>query len=105
MDTDERDICDYLKSLLGQFASAREISRRAGGKHRFRDEPEWASPVLDRLVEKGIVETDSTHHYRLPRKDDGPPKKWVSPQIKAILEKSSKDFSKLYDVDDKDGPA
>jgi len=44
------------------------------------------------------VETDSMHHYRLPKKVEGPPKKWVSPQIKAILQKSSKDFSKIYDV-------
>jgi hypothetical protein len=102
MDADERDICLYLKSLPGQFVSLREISRRAGGKHRFHENPEWAAPVLERLLERRLLETDSMHHFRLFQKGDDKPKKWVSPQIKAILEKSSKDFGKLYDIKDED---
>jgi hypothetical protein len=65
MDTDERFICDYLKTFRGQFVCQREIARRASGKRRFNDEPNWAVPVLARLVDKRIVEADAAGHYRL----------------------------------------
>ena len=103
MDADERAICIYLKSWAGQFISAREIARRAGGKHRFRRDPDWALPILGRLVEKGILETDTTGHFRLVKreqKDQG--RKWVSPQIKKLLEKSGKDFEKTFEIEGAD---
>ena len=93
MDADEREICFYLKSMPGQFISGREIARRAGGKQRFRYEPDWAVPILARLVEKKIIEGDAAGHYRLiPRERRNQARKWASPQIKQILEQSGKDF-------------
>lgn len=103
MDADERDICLYLKGFPGQYVSFAEISRRAGGKHRYRREPEWAVAVLSRMVEKAIIESDSTGHYRFkarPRKER--PTRWVSPQIKNILEKSGKSFEGVFEVDKED---
>ena len=100
MDADERDVCLYLKGFPSQYVSFAEISRRAGGKRRYRQEPEWATPVLSRMVEKGIIESDSTGHYRLkirPKKDRSA--RWVSPQIKKILEKSGKSFEGVFEVD------
>jgi hypothetical protein len=99
MDADERDICNYLKSWPGQFVYGRDIARRAAGKWRFREDPGWATPVLTRLVEQGLVESDSTGQYRLRIKKEKP-KKWVSPEIKEILDKSSKDFSQVFEIDD-----
>lgn len=99
MNADERDICNYLKSWPGQFVYGRDIARRAGGKWRFREDPEWAVPILARLVEQGIVDSDSTGQYRLRMKKEKA-KKWTSPQIQRILEKSSKDFSGVFDLDD-----
>ena len=52
MDADERDICNYLKAWPGQFVYGRDIARRAGGKWRFRENPDWATEVLSRLVDK-----------------------------------------------------
>lgn len=103
MDSDEREICLYLKGFPGQFVSFAEISRRAGGKRRYRTEPEWAVPVLSRLVEKRLIESDSTGHYKLklrPKTDK--PARWVSPQIRKILEKSGKQFDGVLDVDKED---
>ncbi len=103
MDADERSICTYLKSWPNEFISGREISRRAGGKWRFRQDPQWATPVLTRLVEKGVVEEDSTGHFRLVVKQDkAKPKKWVSPQIRKILENSGKDFGQVTEIEDPD---
>ena len=93
MDADEREICIYLKSMSGQFISGKEIARRAAGKRRFRQEPDWAAPILARLVERGILEGDAAGHYRLiPREQRIRSKRWASPQIKKILEQSGKDF-------------
>jgi len=37
-----------------------EIARRAGIKKRFYDEPDWAKPVLMRMADRGILESDSS---------------------------------------------
>ncbi|MEY2466086.1 MAG: hypothetical protein QOD03_607 [Verrucomicrobiota bacterium] len=101
MDADEKSICTYLKSWNSQFVSGREIARRAGGKKRFREDPNWAGPVLSRLVERNVIESDSTGHYRLFAKEkSNKPKKWVSPNIKKILEQSGKDFSHVIETDE-----
>ena len=93
MDTDEREICTYLKSWPGQWVSAREIARRAAGKRRFREDENWAAQPLARLIETGFVESDSTGHYRLkPPEKAQKQKRWISPELKKILEKTGKDF-------------
>jgi hypothetical protein len=101
MDADEREICLYLKGLPGQFVSYGEIARRAAGKRRYRQDPNWASTVLTRMVEKGTLESDSTGHYRLKvvqkRKTA---KRWVSPHIRKILEQGGKTFDIEEDADD-----
>ena len=102
MDADEREICNYLRSWPGQFISGREISRRAAGKRRFRDDPNWATAVLTRLVERQVLESDSTGHYRLIRKDrDVRPKKWLSPEIKKILQDSGRSFG-VVEIEDEE---
>jgi hypothetical protein len=73
--------------------AAKEICRRAGGKWRYRENEDWALPILLRLVEKGQVEDDSAGHFRLIAVKTKEEKvKWVSPEIKKILEKSGKPF-------------
>jgi len=103
MDADERDICLFLKGFPGQFVSIKEIARRAGGKRRYRNEPEWATPIVSKLLEKRIIESDSTGHYRLKtRAKDERQVRWVSPQIRKILEKSGKEFDGVFEVDEDD---
>jgi hypothetical protein len=103
MDADERDICIYLKSWMGQFVSMAEIARRAGGKRRYREDPNWAVQVLVRLVERKIVESDSTGHYRLkPKSKTQKEQKWVAPEIRAILERSGKNFDEVFRIEEDD---
>ena len=100
MDADERDICLYLKGWPGQFVSLAEVCRRAGGKRRYREDPNWAVPILVRLVERGFIESDSTGHYRLkPRTKKEKKQRWVSPQIQKILEKSGKKFDQTFEIE------
>jgi len=100
MDADEKDVYNYMKSCSGQFVSGREVARRAGGKWRFRDDPNWAAPILLRFVEKAILDSDAAGYYRLLPRETKKPKKWISPQIRAILEKSGKNFGEVLEVDE-----
>ena len=105
MDADEKDVVTYLKAWAGQYISAREIARKAASKKRYQSEPDWAVPVLNRLVEKGIVEADSMAHYRLvPDSKRDKPKRWISPEIQKILEKTGKDFSEGTEIVEKEKP-
>jgi hypothetical protein len=94
MDSDETSIHMYLKSYPGQFVSAAEICRRAASKRRYREQPDWAVPILRRLFEKGLLESDATGHYRLApaRGKQKKTRRWVSPHIQKILNQSGKTF-------------
>jgi len=89
MDGDERDIFQFLKSRGEVFVNAVEIARRAGGKKRFYEDSDWAKPILVRMTERGILESDPSGRYRIkPVARKGKGKRWVSPEIAKILEES-----------------
>jgi len=94
MDADEKDIFRYLRSEGDNFVPGNSISRHAGGKHKFREAPDWAKAALLRMVERGILEVDGLGSYRLkPRPaNDSNTRHWVSPQIVELLRKSGKKF-------------
>jgi hypothetical protein len=86
MDADEREIYQFLKSWGGEFVGATEIARRAGGKRKFHEDPDWAKTILMRMQERGVLEHDSGGRYRvkpLPKKNKD--NRWVSPDIAKIL--------------------
>jgi hypothetical protein len=102
MSSDEREIYFYLKAFRKEYISSREICRRAGGKKRFQQEEDWAKPVLNRMVERGILEMDAAGHFRIkPFEPDAlKKKKWVAPEIQRILRQSGKDFSEVIISED-----
>ncbi len=104
MTAQERDIYYYLKARRRDYIPTREISRRTGGKRRFRANPDWARPVLASMTERGILEQDEERGFRLkpiPQKDMAG-KKWVSPMIAKILKDSGKGFDNVMTVEDED---
>jgi hypothetical protein len=101
MDSDEQFICEFLKFWRGQFVGQREIARRAAGKRKYQEDPGWAKRALARLVEKGIVETDTTGHFRLYfQEKKKQSKKWIAPDIRNILAASGKDFAGVFEIDE-----
>jgi hypothetical protein len=103
MDADQTEICQFLKSFQDQFVSGREICRRAGGKWRFREEPAWAFPILRRMLETKVIETDIDGRFRLTQQASAPARSakkrtWVSPAIQRILEESGKNFG-VFELD------
>jgi hypothetical protein len=104
VDAKEREIYYYLKARRPQCVSDRDIARDVGGKRRFRYNPEWARPVLWRMIERGILESDSEGAYRLkpmPQKETNG-KRWASPHIAQILKASGKEFGNVITVEDED---
>jgi hypothetical protein len=99
MDADEREIFHFLKTWGSDFIGATEIARRAGMKKKFYDDPDWAKPVLMRMEERGILQSDSMGRYRIKpvsRKDKQ--KRWVSPDIAKILQESGVEVGDAGDV-------
>jgi hypothetical protein len=89
MDSDEREIFHFLKTWGLEYVSYREIARRAGGKTKFHKNPEWAKPLLMRMQERGVLESDSLGRYRIkPVSAKNKAARWVSPDIAKILEEN-----------------
>jgi hypothetical protein len=98
MDASERDIFQFLKSWGEEFVNVKEIARRAGGKRKYHEDPEWAKPVVIRMAERGILESNITGHYRLkPLAKNKKHAKWVSPAIAKILNDGG---VKVQEIDD-----
>ena len=99
MDADEREIFHFLKSWGGEYVGAVEIARRAGSKKRFHQDENWAKPVLMRMADRGILESDASGRYRVKpvsRKDKQ--KRWVAPDIAKILQESGVQVENADDV-------
>ncbi len=87
MDSEEREIFQFLKTWGVEFVSYREIARRAGGKKKYHLDPEWAKPLLIRMQERGVVESDALGRYRIkPVAGKHKATRWVSPEIAKILQ-------------------
>ena len=89
MDTDEREIFQFLKGWGADFINATEVCRRAGGKKKFYEDQGWAKPILLRMAERGILESDNSGRFRIkpvPRKAKHT--QWVSPDIAKILQEN-----------------
>lgn len=99
MDADERDVFQFLKSYPSQYIAPREICRRAGGRKRFTDDPEWAKPILLRMAERGILEYNAMGQFRIKpvKKNKTKDKRWVSPDIAQILKESGLEVENAAD--------
>jgi hypothetical protein len=100
MDADEWAIYYYLKRQRGQFVSVRDVGRGAGSRRRSHGLPDWALPVLGRMVERGILEADPAGQYRIKPRPRKAGEKCVSPQLASILKASGKAFTGLILEDD-----
>ncbi|HEX5400191.1 MAG TPA: hypothetical protein VFY06_14185 [Verrucomicrobiae bacterium] len=83
-----------MKTWGGDFVNAREIARRAGGKRKFHQDPDWAKPILLRMEERGILESNIQGHFRikpLPKEKQIEPQR-VAPAVPRLLHESRAAF-------------
>ena len=98
MDTDEREIFQFLKTWGTEYTGATEICRRAGSKKKFHEDPNWAKPILVRMEERGILQSDLSGRYRIkPVAKHKKGTKWVSPDIAKILKESGVETDAVED--------
>lgn len=86
MDSEEREIFLFLKAWGAEYVGYLEIARRAGGKKKFQTDAEWAEPLLCRMQQRGVLESDALGRYRIkPISAKDKATRWVSPDIAKIL--------------------
>ncbi len=89
MDTEERYIFEFLKTWGTDFTNAKEVCRRAASKKKYYDDPDWAKPILMRMAERGILESDVQGRYRIkPVSKNKAGRQWVAPDIAKILKEN-----------------
>ena len=106
MDADEREIFNFLKTWGEEFINPKEIAKRAGSKKRFYEDANWAKPVLMRMAERGVLESDMQGRYRIKpvsRKDKN--KHWVPPDIAQILQESGLEAGEVQEEASEPPPA
>jgi len=102
MDSDERDIFNYLKTWGEEYVGVKEICRRAATKRRYHEDPEWAKPILLTMAERSILERDILGRYRVkPKAKHNRGGRWISPDLEKILkEKGVEVDSNSTQIDD-----
>ncbi len=101
MDSDEREIFQFLKTYGKEYVNAKEVCRRACPKKRFNENPDWAKPILQSMAERGILESDGLGRFRVKPKPKKAGGRWISPDIEKLLkEKGVQVESKASELDD-----
>ncbi|HKQ39245.1 MAG TPA: hypothetical protein VJ063_14300 [Verrucomicrobiae bacterium] len=65
MNAEETEIFEFLKTRKANFVSVNEISKFLGRGRRYKEDRNWARPVLRRMEVDGIVEANPYGEYRL----------------------------------------
>ena|SRR5579883_1355635 len=86
LSSDELEILNYLKSWNGKYISMLEICRCAGGRQKYRDDPNWAKGLMGRLVEAKLVLVNERGHYRIPTEEHARSK---SKHNKVVIERQT----------------
>jgi hypothetical protein len=69
LNAEQQQVLNYLSSSPETWFSAMEVSRRAGTRKQFEEEPRWAIECLRYLVDMKLAQRDSQAHYKLASPD------------------------------------
>ena len=69
LSAEELEILEYLKGYSGKYIPMVEICRRAGGRQRYSESPQWARTSMQRQVDADLVEVNERGHYRVPAQE------------------------------------
>src|SRR5262245_25055865 len=93
-------IVNFLRTAPKAFFSEREIARKAGQKGMFRANPDWAKPILFRLANEDIIQTDAFGHYRIVLECDQAKAKQRSISLAPSVAKALANSDKVFDLTD-----
>lgn len=58
----EEQVLQLLQQAPNVLFSAKEVSKKLDRK-RYREEPSWARPILKSLVERKLIEEESSGYF------------------------------------------
>jgi hypothetical protein len=58
----EQEILQLLQGARGAHLSAKEVGKMLDRK-LFREDPNWARPILEQLAGRKVLEKDADGHY------------------------------------------
>ena len=64
LNAEQQQVLSFLRSSPESWFSAMEVSRRAGTRKQFEEEPRWGVNCLRYLFDMKLVERDSSAHYK-----------------------------------------
>jgi len=64
LNAEQQQVLNFLRSSPETWFSAMEVSRRAGTRKQFEEEPRWGVNCLRYLFDMKLVERDSSAHYK-----------------------------------------
>ena len=70
LNPEQQQVFNFLKGSPDTWYSAMEVSRRAGSRKQFEEEPRWAINCLRYLLDMKLAERDSQAHYRFASPDE-----------------------------------
>lgn len=65
INAEQNQVLTFLRSSPNTWFSVMEISRRAGTRKQFEEEPRWAVNCVRYLMDMKLVERDARGHYRI----------------------------------------
>jgi hypothetical protein len=93
---DQTLVLQYLKNQPDKFISEADISQQADGQERYWEDPRWSNHALAQLQEMKLVEPGENGGFRAMAGPDAkrpalkagePRKRFIAPQLEAILQK------------------
>jgi hypothetical protein len=64
LNAEQQQVLNFLRSSPQAWFSAMEVSRRAGTRKQFEENPRWGVNCLRYLFDMKLVERDSQAHYK-----------------------------------------
>ena len=64
LNAEQQQVLNFLRSSPETWFSAMEVSRRAGTRAQFEEEPRWGVNCLRYLFDMKLVERDRSAHYK-----------------------------------------
>lgn len=71
MNTEEKEIYEYLLARQGTYISVNEISKHIGRGRQFELDRNWARPILRRMELEGHLEANPLGEYRVRAAEPG----------------------------------
>jgi hypothetical protein len=67
---EQQQVLNFLRTSPDCYFSAMEISRKAGNRKQYEEEPRWAINCLRYLLDMKLVIRDGRGHYKFATDDD-----------------------------------